>query len=113
MITLFGATAIVSPTIIEEYSALRSLLESGSITKEECMALAGSLASGDAEEDINRVTLFGACGFETVAEEKQSKALEFAERSGAISRHTREELSQAIGCPDRAATSIVARVAMA
>ncbi len=112
-ITFFGVTNIVSPTIIEEYSAVRSLLESGTITGEECMALVGSLASPDSREEITRVTLFRGCGIGPVSEKKQRKALDVAERSGAISSRTRGELEQAIGCPDRAATSIVARAAMA
>ena len=112
-ITVCGITTIVSPTIIEEYSAVRSLLDSGTITVEECRALVGSLASPDSREEITMVTLFGGCGFETVSEKKQRKALDLAERSGAISSRTRGELEQAIGCPDRAATGIVARAAMA
>ena len=112
-ITFFGVTNIVSPTIIEEYSAVRSLLDSGTITVEECRALVGSLASPDSREEITMVTLFGGCGFETVSEKKQRKALDLAERSGAISSRTRGELEQAIGCPDRAATGIVARAALA
>ena len=112
-ITVCGITTFVSPTIIEEYSAVRSLLDSGTITVEECRALVGSLASPDSWEEITMVTLFGGCGFETVSEKKQRKALELAERSGAISSRTRGELEQAIGCPDRAATGIVARTAMA
>ena len=73
-VTFFGVTNTVSPTIIEEYSAVRSLVESGTITREECMALVGSLASPDSREEITRVTLFRGCGIEPVSEKKQRKA---------------------------------------
>lgn len=113
VITLFGITTIVSPTIIEEYSAVRNLLNSGAITKEECMAMVASISNGNADKEITTVTLFGGCGFETVNEKKQRKALELAEKAGSITPTVKEELAQAIGCPDRTAVSIVARVAMA
>lgn len=114
MITLFGATEILSPTLMEDYAALRNLVVSGVVTKEDCLQLIEDLAScEDAGSDVSRVTLFGACCSESPTEELERRAIDSAERAQVITRETGDELSQLIGCPSGASAGMIARVALA
>lgn len=112
VITLFGGTDIVAPTLVEEYSALRNLLQSGSITKDECRGLIQGLSLAD-ESEISRFTMFGACNYSKPTLKAERKALEAAEDLGTITATVRHQLVEAIGAADVAVAGIVARAAMA
>lgn len=114
VITVFGGTEITCPTIMEEYAAVRSLVESQAISKEECLAWIENVADGDdMSADLSRVTLFGVCTYEPPTVKAERKALDAAEGAGIITAGTRQELSQAIGCPSGSAAGVVARAALA
>jgi hypothetical protein len=111
VITLFGGTEIGSPTLIEEYAALRNLMKSGGITKAECLDLIEGLAESD-QSDISRITIFGGCGYESPSPKEEKKALDAAEDAGMITSSTRRELAEAIGSREPALAGIVARAAL-
>jgi hypothetical protein len=114
VITIFGGTDILAPTIMEEYAALRNLVQSGVLSKAECRDLIQEIASGDDERgEISRITFCGGCGFESPKPKIEHRALDAAESARIINAQTRRELEKAIGCPSNTAASVVAAVALA
>jgi hypothetical protein len=111
-ITLFGGTEIIAPTLVEEYAALRNLLTSGAITREECRDMLDSLGRED-DGDISRLTFFGACTQQSPKASNEKKALDVAESAGMIDAGIRAQLMQAIGCPPDTAAEVVLRAALA
>ena len=112
VITRFGGTEIRSPTLVEELSALRSLMRSGGMDKAQCLELIEGLAH-DVDSEVSKLTVFGGCSYESPGPEDEKKALDAAEDAGMITPTTRRELAEAIGSPEPALAGIVARVATA
>ena len=113
VITLFGGTDIIPPTVMEEYAAMRNLMQSGVVTKEECLMLIDELSAGDDCSEVSRFTMFGACEFSQQKAKKELKALDAAQDARIIDGETRRQLENAVGCPPSTAAGVVARAAMA
>lgn len=114
VITIFGGTDILAPTIMEEYAALKNLVQSGVLSRTECRDLVQEIASGDDERgEISRVTFCGACGFASPKAKVEHRALAAAESARIISSQTRRELEKAVGCPSSTTASVVAAAVLA
>jgi hypothetical protein len=112
--TVFGATEILVPTLVQEYAALRRLVGSRSIGAEECRMHLDVLAQGGAERDLyTSLTLFGYCGVTRPSQNRERKALEAAVQNGTIEPRTREELAAMIGAPEPAVIDGLGRIALA
>jgi hypothetical protein len=103
IMTVFGGTVLLAPTLIEEYSALQGLLRSGTVSGDECTALLDRLAADDGDPSLCRtVTLFGACVTRHPSAAKERKALEAATKAGAVTNAIRRALDEIVGSPPAA-----------
>lgn len=103
ILTLFGVTVLLAPTVIEEYTALSGLMRSGTLSHDECSALLDRLAADDSEASICRtLTLFGGCVTRHPSAAKERKALEAASKTGAVSSAIRQALDEIVGAPPAA-----------
>ena len=100
ILTVFGATVLLAPTVVEEYAALAGLMRSGTLSPGECTALLDRLAANDGEPSICRtLTLFGVCVTRHPSAAKERKALEAASKTGAVSSAIRRALDEIVGSP--------------
>ena len=81
VLTIFGGSEIVLPTLAEEYTALKSLVDSGRIRLDQ---LDGWLARLDEGLSWAAITLFGSCTIRRGEARDEQEALDRALRSGAI-----------------------------
>ncbi|MCA8956396.1 MAG: hypothetical protein KDC87_10005 [Planctomycetes bacterium] len=113
VVTLFGGTGLIAPTLVEEYAALRNLVQSGVVPRDECRALLEDLMGSSAgSQEISRWTLFGGSSLESPSAKTETKSLQAAEQAGVITPEIRRDLAQAIGCPMHTAAEIVSRAAL-
>src|SRR5688572_15738960 len=83
--TLFGATEILVPTLLEEYAALRRLVATRAIAADECRMHLDLIAQGHGQRELyTSLTLFGFCGESRPSANKERKALEAAFKNGAL-----------------------------
>ena len=105
VLTVFGATVLTAPTLIEEYSALAGLLRAGTLTSADCGRLLDDLAAQGSETGWCRtLTLFGACVTRYPSADRERKALDVASRTGAVTATVRNALETVIGAPRQAKT---------
>ena len=108
LVTIFGCTEIETPTLAEEYAALRKVLATGAISADECRAIAAELiTSGDGARGYGTFTLLGACMEERPSAKKQRAALAAAGLRDA----ERAELEGLVGLSDPVATEALLRAA--
>ena len=110
VLTVFGITEIVEPTLVEEYAALRSLVASGAIAPDAIRAVLDDVGARD---DWVAMTLVGICTRSKASRQKQVKALDSAEKSGLIPQNHRQQLDGLIGSPTTAAAGVLGRLATA
>ena len=112
--TVFGATEILVPTLVQEYAALRRLVASRAIGVEECRMHLDLLAQGQGDRDLyTSLTLFGYCGVTRPSQNKERKALEAAVNNGTVEARAKDELAAMIGAPDPTVIEGLGRVALA
>jgi len=99
ILTLFGGTVIVVPTMVEEYTALAAVLRSGTVSRDEFTALLQQLTTGGQRGLSRTMTLFGVCVVRHPSPAKERKALEVAAKTGAVTAKARESLETIIGAP--------------
>jgi hypothetical protein len=105
VVTVFGATVLTAPTLIEEYSALAGLVRAGTLTTADCGALLDDVvAQGHDAGWCRTLTLFGSCVTRYPSAERERKALDVATRTGAVSATVRGALEAVIGAPRQART---------
>lgn len=105
-LTLFGATEVELPTLMEEYSSLCSLIATHALDRSELAGQLRAIAAQDRAEDITTVTLFGAFEQTRPSAKKQLKALANGEKAGLIPPSHRQRLDEVADAPP--ATSIAA-----
>ncbi len=111
VLTVFGGTEIVPPTLMEEYAALRNLLESGSVSQAECRNLTETLLRGQRKDEWLTLTAFAACTKSRQSRGKELKALEAGERAGRISKAHRSQLDGLIGAPESTVADVLGQLA--
>ena len=99
VLTIFGATELVQPTLMEEYAALRALLASGTMTRDELRERLRSLATSERSLDVSAITLFGVYEEARPGRKKQLKALENGEKAGLISAPHKRRLDDVADAP--------------
>ena len=100
VVTLFGATIVRAPTLTEEFTALRALLDSGSIDAVECRDLLQRLAAKQPLDEVcTSVTLFGATTQRRPTEKQERKALQNARASGTLNADEASQLDRVIASP--------------
>jgi hypothetical protein len=99
IVTVFGATELTKPTLMEEYSALRGLLTTGAIGKEELTRRLRTLHERDADTDLSTLTLFGIFEDSTPGRAKQVKALASGAKAGLIPEEHRRRLDEVADAP--------------
>jgi len=103
ILTVFGATVLLAPTVVEEYTALTGLMQSGAMTPGECATLLDRLSSDEGESSLCRtLTLFGGCVTRHPSAAKERKALDAAAKAGALSTAVRQALDAIVGSPPAA-----------
>ncbi len=97
VLTIFGGSEIVLPTLAEEYTALKSLVDSGRIRLDQLDAWLARLDEGLSWAAI---TLFGSCTIRRGEARDEQEALDRALRSGAIPAQHHSVLTGLIGATD-------------
>ena len=114
LVTLFGGTEIHAPTLMEEYSELRGILASKTVSPDEAKRLIEELTSGSGIRDLyTALTLFGSCEVERPEPKEEKTALESAVRSGILKDPEYRELDAAVGQPEPTIYGILGRLALA
>ena len=108
IMTIFGATEVEAPTLMEEYSAMRSMFAAGTLRIDECQSLAERLG---ADEEWAALTVFGVCTTTQAKRARQAKALDAGVKAGLISREHRLQLDELITAPTGTAAAVLARLA--
>ena len=111
ILTVFGMTEIINPTLMEEYSALRSLLATDAVTPDECRELTLRILRGDGKDDFITFTVFGACYTKKHPRSAEEQALDAAESAGAIPRAHRVRLGLAVGAPPSTVVDVLSQLA--
>ncbi|MCC6785885.1 MAG: hypothetical protein IT457_23760 [Planctomycetes bacterium] len=100
IVTIFGATCVVEPTLVEEYAAMASLVRSGQVTGEELPSLLDGLESQIGGRDSYRtLTLFGGCVVRRRSPSRERKALDAAVANGGLDHRTRSWLETLVEAP--------------
>ena len=100
VLTIFGATVLLAPTLVEEYSALAGLIRTGALTPEECLSLLDQNSLEGGESAICRtLTIFGGCMTRRPSAAKERKALDTAAKTGSVTDRIRAALDDIIGSP--------------
>ena len=103
VITLFGGTVLIAPTLVEEYASLSGVIRTGVLSQAECDQLMDRYLANSGEYTVCRtLTLFGACVTRHPSASKERKVLESATRAGTVSSRLRESLEQLVGAPPQA-----------
>lgn len=111
VVTVFGATVVRAPTLIEEFAALRALLDSGSIDAAECRDLLQRLASMQPPEDFfTSFTLFAATTQQRPTEKQERKALQNARASGMLTDGECAQLDRVIASPTPVVCELLGRM---
>jgi hypothetical protein len=111
VVTLFGATEIVAPSLLEEYLDLQNLLKAGVITADEGRKLLLAIAQrGEGRDLYTALTLFGACTVKHPAPDEERRALDGGVGAGLLSERERHELQAVVGRPEAEAIERLARL---
>lgn len=114
LITLFGGTNMVRPTLVEELAALRGLMTSGGVSRAEIQGLAdASVSPPDLVVGLSTFTLFGACVVARPSAKKEIAAIERAEKAGEVDQRARPLLESLIGQADHSVLRGLSRLALA
>jgi hypothetical protein len=112
ILTIFGITELQRPSLMEEYSAMRSLISSGAVTSAEFGQLLERLLAGGARDEWLTLTFFGACGEASWKREKQIKALNAGHNTGQLSSTHLNQLRGIIDAPVATSAALIGRLAM-
>ncbi len=99
VVTIFGGTVVHEPTLVEEYAALSALVRSGQVAREELAMLLDRFGGDPRVTAYRSFTLFGACSSRRISAKHERKALDEAERMGAIGRPLRSALDGLVEAP--------------
>lgn len=111
VVTLFGATIVRVPTVIEEFAALRALLDSGAVAAAECRDLLQRLGSSQSlDEFCTCITLFGAATQRRPTDKQERKALQNARASGMLSEDECSQLDRVIASPTPVVCDVLGRM---
>lgn len=112
--TVFGATEILVPTLVEEYAALKRLIATRTIGADECRMHLDLIAQGHGHRDLyTSLTVFGMCSESRPSANKERKALDAAIHTGVIEERHRQELGAMIGAPEPSVVEGLGRIALA
>ncbi len=112
ILTAFGITELHRPSLMEEYSAMRSLIASGALTPAELNQLLERLLAGGARDEWLTLTFFGACGEATFKRERQLKALNAGHNTGQINSEHLNQLRDVIDAPVATSAAVIGRLAL-
>jgi hypothetical protein len=114
LLTLFAGTEIRTPTLIEEFAALRALLETGTVGAEECRDLLQRLAvEGRTDDTYTCVTVFGGTILRRPSTARERKALESARDSGILTEQQYAQLDRAVASPMPVVCDVLGRLVCA
>jgi hypothetical protein len=110
-ITVFGYTGITLPTLTEEYDALRALVHSGAIGRQECEQLLRDLQVTPQARTAT-LTWFGGFCESRPTPKVELKALESASRAGRLDPRTRGAIESLIGSAEPSIVDGLGRLAL-
>lgn len=114
LITLFGGTEMIRPTLVEELAALRGLMSSGGVSRTELQGLAdASISPPDLVGGLSTLTLFGACVVARPSPKKEIAAIDRAAKAGEVDPRARPALESLIGQADPSILRGLSRLALA
>jgi hypothetical protein len=90
VVTMFGGTTLLHATLMEEYSALRSLVSTGAMPSDQVTRRMREILATNQDIDVTSITLFGGFVDSRPSRSKQLEALDEGERAGLLpSQHYR------------------------
>ncbi len=97
-VTLFGATEVLLPSLVDEYAALQQMVAQTPSHRTQLRELANELAhSQDCGLRLSTLTLFGGCSIKRPSAKRQAAALERAQKTGEIDAPLRAALERLVG----------------
>lgn len=111
ILTVFGATELIRPSLMEEYASMRSLVSSGSMNATELNRHLERILAGGARDEWLTLTFFGACVDGSIKPGKQLKALDAGRKAGLISDRHHSQLRDVIDAPVTTSAALLGRMA--
>ena len=106
-LTLFGTTEVMEPTLMEEYSALTSVIATRAIAADELARRLRVLSESVRDEELTTLTVFGGFLHRRPSLRKQFQALENGEKAGLISKAHRRRLDDVADAAPSACTAVL------
>jgi hypothetical protein len=111
ILSVFASTELIRPTILEEFAALRSLLETRAIDARELPDLLEDLLREGSHDDWTTLSLFAGCTVEQPERDVEMQAIHAAHRAGMFDDKIRSALRSLVGTPHGAAARALGRIA--